>query len=33
MAISGIMRAGSVQLRVKEMRPAVQHYTEVLGLI
>src|SRR5689334_13472439 len=32
MAISGIMRAGSVQLRVKEMRPAVQHYTEVLGL-
>ena len=33
MAIKGIMRAGSVQLRVKEMGPAVRHYTEVLGLI
>lgn len=33
MAIKGIMRAGSIQLRVKEMGAAVRHYTEVLGLI
>ena len=33
MAISGVMRAGSVQIRVTEMAAAEKHYTDVLGLI
>ena len=33
MAISGVLRAGSVQIRVTDMQPALHHYTEVLGLI
>ena len=32
MAISGVLRAGSVQIRVTDMQPALHHYTEVLGL-
>ncbi len=33
MAISGVLRAGSVQIRVTDMESALHHYTEVLGLI
>jgi catechol 2,3-dioxygenase len=33
MAISGVLRAGSVQIRVTDMESALYHYTEVLGLI
>lgn len=32
MAVTGVMRAGFVQLRVLEMEPSVRYYTEVLGL-
>ena len=33
MAINGVLRPGHVAIRVREMDPAVRHYTEVLGLI
>jgi len=33
MAINGVLRPGHVAIRVREMGPAVRHYTEVLGLI
>ena len=33
MAITGVLRPGHVAIRVREMEPAVRHYTEVLGLI
>src|ERR1041385_4490763 len=33
MAITGVLRPGHVAIRVREMEPAVMHYTEVLGLI
>ena len=33
MAISGVLRAGCVQIRVTDMDAAVTHYTEVVGLI
>lgn len=33
MAINGVLRPGHVAIRVREMEPAVRHYTEVLGLI
>jgi len=33
MAISGVLRAGTVQIRVTEMSAALTHYTEVLGLV
>ena len=33
MAINGVLRPGHVAIRVREMEPAVKHYTEVLGLI
>ena len=33
MAISGVLRAGSVQIRVKEMEATLRHYTDVLGLV
>jgi catechol 2,3-dioxygenase len=33
MAINGVLRPGHVAIRVREMAPAVRHYTEVLGLI
>ena len=33
MAISGVLRAGCVQIRVTDMDAAVNHYTEVVGLI
>ena len=33
MAINGVLRPGHVAIRVREMEPAVKHYSEVLGLI
>src|SRR5262249_10970087 len=33
MAINGVLRPGHVAIRVREMEPAITHYTEVLGLI
>jgi catechol 2,3-dioxygenase len=33
MGINGVLRPGHVAIRVREMDPAVRHYTEVLGLI
>src|SRR5215468_2625618 len=33
MAINGVLRPGHVGIHVREMDPAVRHYTEVLGLI
>jgi len=33
MAITGVQRAGFVQIRVQDMKAALHHYTEVLGLI
>ena len=33
MAINGVLRLGHVAIRVREMEPAVKHYSEVLGLI
>lgn len=33
MAISGVLRAGTVQIRVTEMSAALTHYTDVLGLV
>src|SRR5262249_17327394 len=33
MAINGGFRPGHAAIRVREMEPAVKHYTEVLGLI
>jgi catechol 2,3-dioxygenase len=33
MAINGVLRPGHVAIRVREIDPAVRHYTEVLGLI
>src|SRR5262252_5762694 len=33
MALNGVLRPGHVAIRVREMDPAVRHYTEVLGLI
>src|SRR5215831_439811 len=33
MAINGVLRPGHVAIRVRDMDPAVRHYTEVLGLI
>jgi catechol 2,3-dioxygenase len=33
MALNGVLRPGHVAIRVRDMAPAVQHYTEVLGLI
>ena len=33
MAITGVMRAGTVQIRVTEMGPALHHYKDVLGLL
>src|ERR1044071_3787499 len=33
MAINGVLRPGHVAIRVREMEPAVMHYTEVVGLI
>jgi catechol 2,3-dioxygenase len=32
-AINGVLRPGHIAIRVREMEPAVRHYTEVLGLI
>ncbi|MDE0385753.1 MAG: VOC family protein, partial [Defluviicoccus sp.] len=33
MAITGVMRAGTVQIRVTEMAPALNHYTNIIGLL
>ena len=33
MAISGVLRAGTIQIKVTELDAALVHYTEVLGLI
>lgn len=33
MAVSDVLRAGSVQIRVTDMKPALHHYTEILGLV
>ena len=33
MAINGVLRPGHVAIRVRDMDPAVRHYTEVLDLI
>ena len=32
MAISGVLRPGHVALRVMDLEPAVEHYTQVIGL-
>ena len=33
MAISGVLHPGHVTICVREMEPAVKHYTKVLGLV
>ena len=31
MALTGVLRPGHVQLRVLDLKAAVEHYTQVLG--
>ena len=33
MAISGVLRAGTIQIKVTELDAALVHYTEVIGLV